>query len=206
MSAWSERVEELLYDGESIESEYPVDTASVYVTSHRVLVFTPDGDGENFRQVDRPNVGGVSLQGGGETKFRGMGIRAAVYGLFLVAAGLLLPIDSVIGDVGMPTETGQLGIGGVLGLMQSMLDLLRSLDDLLQIFGALLLAFALVPLGVYLWSRERYLAIETAGDAGPIRVPAPEAEADALAAELEREIVPAGVRSSDDGRLSSLLS
>lgn len=206
MSAWSERVEELLYDGESIESEYAVDAATVYVTSHRVLAFTPEGDGENFHQVDRPNVNGVSLRSGGETKFRGMGIRAAIYGLLLVVSGLLLPIDSVIGDVGMPSASGQLGIGGILGLMQSMLDLLRSLDDLLQIFGALLLLFALVPLGVYLWSRERCLTIETAGDGGPIRMPAPKAEGDALAAELEREIVPAGVRSSDGGRLSSLLS
>lgn len=206
MSAWSERVEELLYDGESVESEFPADTATVYVTSHRVLVFTPEGDGENFRQVDRPNVTGVALRSGGETRFRGMGIRAAIYGLLLIVAGLLLPIDSVLGDFGMPTAAGRLGIGGILGLMQSMLDLLRSLDDLLQLFGALLLLFALVPLGVYLWSRDRYLTIETAGEADPIRVPAPQSEGDALAAELEREIVPAGVRSGDEGRLSSLLS
>jgi hypothetical protein len=74
-------------------------------------------------------------------------------------------------------------------------------------FGALLLLFALVPLGVYLWSRERNLVIEAASEDDSIRLPAPAAEADALANELEGAILPAGVRTDrDEGVLSSLLS
>lgn len=207
MSGWSDRVEDLLYEGETIEGDYTVDTAAVYVTSHRVLAFTPEIDGENFHQMDRPNVEGVSLSSGGETRFGRMGARAALYGALMIVVGYFLPIDSVLGDFSMPDSASQLGIGGVFGLMQTMLDFMRSLDDLLQTFGALLLLFALVPIGVYLWSRERNLVIESAGEEGSIRLPAPDVEEKALAGELESAILPRGVRSSgDDGRLSSLLS
>ena len=207
MSSWSERVEDLLYEGETIEEKVTVDTATVFVTSHRVLAFTPELEGDNFRQVDRPNVEGVTLESGGESRFGRLGARAALYGLILIVVGFFLPIDSLVGGFGIPSATGRLGVGGVLGLLRSMLDLLRSLDDIMMSFGALLLLFALVPLGVYLWSRERNLVIEAAGEDGSIRLPAPAAEADALANELEVAILPPGVRTDrDEGTLSSLLS
>lgn len=207
MAGWSERVEELLYDGESIESTLDLGTASIVVTTHRVLAFTPETDGANFRHVDRPNVDGVTLRSGGQRSVLFRGLRAAVYGLLLVGAGALLPIDSILSGVSMPTSAGRLGIGGVLGLFRTMLRLLRDLDEILLLVGGLLLLFSLVPMGVYLRTRERALIVEVAGEADSIRVPAADVRDQAVAAQLEREIVPPDTRSeSSDRLLDSLLS
>jgi len=204
MSRWSERVEELLYDGETVDEQVEVGTAAVVVTSHRVLVFTPKGDGPNFQQVDRPNVTGVSLQAGGDAKFLRQAARAALYGLILIVTGVLLPLDDVLSGVGLPSSTGQLGIGGIMGMFQQMLSLLRNLDDFMRLVGALLLLFAIVPMGVYLWTRERTLEISVAGDEA-IRIPAPETEREAIAERLEMAILPPGVSGEPDSRLGSLL-
>ena len=49
MAGWKSRVDDLLYDGETARETVDVGTSRVVVTSHRVLAFTPDADGENFR-------------------------------------------------------------------------------------------------------------------------------------------------------------
>lgn len=204
MSRWSEQAEDLLYDGESIDDQVEIGSAAVVVTSHRVLAFTPESDGANFQQVDRPNVTGVSLRNVGETKFLGQAGKAALYGLILVVAGLLLPLDEILSGVGLPSTSGQLGIGGIMGMFQQMLSLLRNLDDFMRLVGALLLLFAIVPMGVYLWTRQRSLEIGVAGD-DPIRIQAPETEEKAVADRLETLILPAGVSSEPDSRIESLL-
>jgi hypothetical protein len=204
MSRWSDRADDLLYDGESIEEEMAIDSATVVVTSHRVLAFTPEGDGSNFQQVDRPNVTGVSVRSGGERKFLTQAGKAAIYGFVLIVAGLLLPLDDILSGVGLPSTTGQLGIGGIMGMFQQMLSLLRNLDDFMRLIGALLLLFAIVPMGVYLWTRERALEIGVAGE-DPIRVPAPETDGDAIAERLETVILPEGPSGKPDGHLGSLL-
>jgi hypothetical protein len=190
MGRWSERAEELLYDGETIDEQIEISTATVVVTSHRVLAFTPEREGANFQQADRPNVTGVTLEAGGETKFLRWAARAAIYGLVLVVAGTLLPIDDILSGVALPSTTGQLGIGGVLRLFERMLSILRNLDDLMQLFGVLLLLFAIVPTGVYLWSRERSLAIDIAGEAEPLRLPVPATDGETISARLEAAIRP----------------
>lgn len=204
MARWSEQAQDLLYDGETIDDQVEVGSATVVVTSHRVLAFTPESDGSNFQYVDRPNVTGVSLRNAGETKFLRQAGKAALYGLILVVAGLLLPIDDILSGVGLPSTTGQLGIGGIMGMFQQMLSLLRNLDDFMRLVGALLLLFAIVPMGVYLWTRERSLEIGVAGE-DPIRIPAPETEEQAVVDRLETAILPAGVDSDPDGRVESLL-
>jgi hypothetical protein len=203
MSRWSERADDLLYDGESIDERIDVARATVVVTSHRVLAFTPESDGSNFQQVDRPNVTGVTLRSGGEPKFLRQAGKAAIYGLILVVAGLLLPIDDVLSGVGLPSTSGQLGIGGIMGMFEQMLSLLRNLDDVMRLIGALLLLFAIVPMGVYLWTREEVLEIAIAGE-DPIRVPAPEIDGDAIAERLEAVVLPEGPSGDPDGRLDSL--
>jgi len=185
MSRWSDRVEELLYDGESVIERIEVGTATVVVTSHRVLAFTPRVDGANFQQADRPNVTGVSMDTDSDSGFLGYALRATAYGLVLVVTGVFLPIDRFLSGVTIPETTGQLGIGGVLGLFQRLLSLLRDLDDIMQVFGALLLLFAIVPFGVYLWSREQSLVIELATDGESITLPVPESDSEAIAGQLE---------------------
>ena len=207
MARWSDRVDDLLYDGETVEESVDVGSATVVVTSHRVLVFTPDSDGANFHQVDRPNVTGVSVRAEGDRSFLTQGGRALLYGVVLFAAGMFLPLDAVLGGVALPSTTGQLGIGGILGLFQTMLDLIRSIDDVMRAFGLLLVAFSVVPLGVYVWSRERTLEIGVAGEDDPIRIPTPDMETARVVEALEDAILPPGVESeTPDGLLDRLLS
>ncbi len=93
---WVARAESLLYDGEVIEADVRLDRGGVVVTSHRVLVFTPDREGSNYRQVDRPNVEGVDVTTSGDWSFLELGVKALVVGVVLVAAGMTVSLDSLV--------------------------------------------------------------------------------------------------------------
>ena len=193
MSRWQQRVDDLLYDGESVEQTVDVGSAHVVVTSHRVLAFTPDLEGENFQQVDRPNVEGVGT--GSRTKsdiLLNYGIKAAVYGLLLVAAGYIIDFDSIIGgiDIGAAGSTGKLGLGGLLETTQAMIDLLSRLDELMLLFGGLALFLGVVFLGVFWYQRDPTLVIETAGESDDIHVPKP--ADDAATERLKQAVRPGG--------------
>lgn len=172
---WVERAEALLYDGESIQTEVRVGDGGVVVTSHRVLVFTPDREGPNYRQVDRPNVDGVSATTSGNGEFLELGVKALVVGGVLTAAGMAVSLDGMVESASLDggQAAGAIGIGGMMGLLQTTLSLLAQLDDLMRLFGGLALAFAAVVLGVYAWSREDLLVIAVAGG-DDIDLPAPE--------------------------------
>lgn len=163
---WVSRAEEMLYEGESIRETIHVRSGAIIVTSHRVLTFTPDRDGPNYRHVDRPNVDGAEISSKGNMGFLERAIKALVVGGVLLAAGLTINLDSLVSGVSLDggTATGQVGMGGMMGLLQSTLTLLARLDELLVVFGALAVAFGIIVLGVYIWSRERLLVISIAGD------------------------------------------
>jgi hypothetical protein len=162
---WTSRVEELLYDGETIRDTISVEHARVVVTSHRVLTITPDRDGPNFQQVDRPNVVGVATGSDGNVALLGRGIRWTVIGLLMVGAGVLIDFESIVGSVNLTgSGAGQVGFGGILGVVQGMLNLLRQLDVVLQVLGALGALLGVLVLGVYLLGRESTLVIRVAGD------------------------------------------
>jgi len=162
---WVERAEGLLYDGESIQEQVPVGAGCVVVTSHRLLAFTPEREGPNFSQVDRPNVDGIDARTVGEFRFLERAIKAIAVGAVLLVAGFTVSLDGLVGGVSLESggAASAVGIGGMLGLLQSMLDLLGQLDDLMRVFGGLALAFGAVVLAVYLWSRERLLVVSVAG-------------------------------------------
>lgn len=187
METWRDRVEDLLFDGETIAERVDVGEAIVVVTSHRVLAFTPNLEGKNFREAKRPNVTDAAVRTTAESRFLSMGLRIGLYGIVLLAVGLVVDFGAIIGAVDLTGEgTGQLGIGNVLGMVQGMISLIGNLDDYMRIIGAALLALAVVPVGVYLWSRERYLVLEVAG--GPnIRVARP--KDGSLALEQLREVI-----------------
>ena len=172
---WVERAEELLFDGESVQQEVTLDTGGVVVTSHRVLVFTPDREGPNYRQVDRPNVDGVALETRGEFQFLAQAVKAIVVGIALVVAGMTVSLDSLVSGVSLESggAASTVGLGGMIGILQTMLSLLGQLDELMRTFGALALLFGAVVLGVYLWSRERLLVVSVAG-ADDIELTAPD--------------------------------
>lgn len=186
---WVDRVEDLLYDGESVEADVPLGEGGLVVTSHRVLAFTPDREGANYRAVDRPNVDGVAVETSGEWQFLEQGVKALVVGLALVVAGQTISLDSLVSDISLTDTgaTGSVGLGGMMGLLQSMLTLLAQLDDLLRLFGGLALAFSVVVLGVYLWSRERLLVLSVAGDED-VELTAPDDEG--VVEEIELALLP----------------
>lgn len=181
--AWAGSVEDLLFEGESVRRAVSMGDNRVVVTSHRLLAFTPTGDGETYRQVDLPNVGDVRAGHDGEDTLVAQALRMFLYGSILLAVGAFFDFGSIV-----PTDTfdsvgegaGQLDIGGLLGMMQTMLELIAMIDDLALAFGAIFLLFGAFVVVVYLLTRERVLVVSVAGDDPDITVP-PGDDADASA-------------------------
>jgi hypothetical protein len=184
-----DRVEDLLYDGESVRESVDLDDARVVVTSHRVLAFTPEMDGANFQQADRPNVEGVGTGARTESRLLEPGLRIGVVGVVLLGTGLVVDFGSLVGSVDLGGGAGGVGIGGMLGPVRSLLGLVRDLDQYLQLFGALALLLAVGILSVYWYLREPTLTIAVAGSED-IHVPRVD---DAAAVDrIERALTPDG--------------
>lgn len=202
MSRWQERVDDLLYDGETVEETVDFDASRLVVTTHRVLAFTPETDGENFQQVDRPNVTRVTTAAGREESMLTRSVALGALGAVFVAVGVLVDFDSLVGDVDLSRDAaGQLGIGGVLDTIQWLFDVLSRLDDLLLLFGSLAILIAVALFAVYWFLREPALVVETAGDDETIRVPQPAGESDARV-RLERAVFPDSTARPDESGLS----
>lgn len=189
---WNGSVESLLFEGESVRRSVAVGDNRVVVTSHRLLAFTPEHDGENYRHVDLPNVADVRAGHRAEAGLLGRGIRALAFGGILLAVGVFVDFESIV-----PTDAfggsggeaaGRIGIGGVMGLMNQFLGLVAGLDDLARVFGALLLLLSTVIFGVYFLTRERVLRVVVAGDAADVAVPVGDGDVERAVTELEREL------------------
>jgi len=189
MTGWLDRVDDLLYDGEEVVERITVGDGGVVVTTHRVLSFTPEREGANFRYVDRPNVTGVSASTSGEFGFFQQALKAIIVGGVLLIAGQTVSFDSLVAGVTIDPSAAQVGMGGMLGMLSSFLQLMAQLDELMTAFGALALAFGALVLGVYLWTREHELVVAVAGDEDDLRLPAP-ADAEDVAKRLEATILP----------------
>jgi hypothetical protein len=163
---WTSRAEEMLHDSESIRETIRIQSGAIVVTSHRVLTFTPDRAGANYRYVDRPNVDAVSISTTGHMGALKHAIKALVIGGVLLAAGATINFDSLVSGVSIDgsTTTGQVGMGGMMGMLQSTLTLLARLDEVLLVVGSLAIVAGLIALGVYLYTRDRVLVISVAGD------------------------------------------
>jgi len=198
MPRWRDRVAELLYDGESVRETVELDGGGVVVTSHRVLAFRPEMDGANFRGIDRPNVDGISTGAVTEAGLLERAIRFGVIGGVLVVAGTVIDFGSILGDVNLDTRAaGQVGVGGILGPLQGLLDTLRNLDVLMQAVGALVLLLAVVLGGVYWYLREPTLVVEIAGG-DDVHLPRPAGDDDA-ADRLRRAVAPGATTDDRSG-------
>ena len=103
---------------------------------------------------------------------------------------MTVSLDGLVSGVSLDSggAAGTVGLGQMMGLLQTMLNLLGQLDDLMRTFGALALVFGAVVLGVYLWSRERLLVVAVAGE-DDIELAAPENEDD-VRDRLEAALLP----------------
>ncbi|MFB6232795.1 MAG: hypothetical protein ABEH61_00910 [Haloarculaceae archaeon] len=185
MPRWRDNAAELLYDGESIQETVDFGDARVVVTSHRVLAFAPEIEGANFRQVDRPNVSGVTTGSQTESTLLERSVRFGVVGAVLIVAGSVIDFGSIVGDVdlGGGGAVGRVGLGGMLGALGAMLAILQDLDQYMQLFGALALLLAVVLFGVYWYLRDTTLVLRIDGD-DDIHLPRPD-DAAATADRLE---------------------
>lgn len=170
MTAWSDRAEQLLFDGETIDTEVAAGGATVVVTSHRLLAFTPQADGKDYRAVDRPNVRDVERQAVYGVDFRRRIAKLGVVGLLLAGLGLAFDPSAWLPqpDVDAPAEAG--GVGGVLGMVEGMIGFFHALDTVLLAAGGLALTVALGLAGVQLATRSVRVAIHVAGE-DPVHLP-----------------------------------
>lgn len=164
MATWQSRVEQLLYDGEEVHHQVGDDSVGVVVTSHRVMAFTPEADGANFRAVDRPNVVGVERTNTGEDRWLLSGTKWLLVGVFLAIGGFLFDFDGLFGDVEVSQEAGQIGLGGILGLFALLRTVFSLMDDALLLGGSLAALAGLGAIGWYLQSRAASIRIEVAGE------------------------------------------
>ncbi|MXR50591.1 hypothetical protein GRX03_03070 [Halovenus sp. WSH3] len=201
---WQSKVEDLLYESESVEEIVDIDNARVVVTSHRVLTFTPEMDGENFEQVERPNVTGVTTSAIGPTGLAAKSIRYGVYSALLVLAGVFVDFGSFIGGIRFDAQSLQgTGASGLAGTAQGMLNLFSQLDELMRTFGALGLLVAVAIFAVYWLLRTPTLVISVAGDGEDLHVPRPD-DPDLAVTALEEAIL-IDEQAGDSGRLASML-
>jgi hypothetical protein len=201
--AWAGSVEDLLFDGETIRRTIEFENNRIVLTSHRLLAFTPDSDGENFKRVDLPNVADVRAGHVGESNLIQQGARFLLYGGVLLAVGVFVDFGSFVptNAFGAGGEaSGQLGVGGLLSTMSRFMRLLAEADRYARMIGAVLLLFSTFVFGVYLLTRDRALVIAVAGEREDIHVPASEAGTEKVVAALEAELFGADAGDGNAGK------
>lgn len=173
MQRWSERAGQRLRDGERIERSLQVGENGVVVTSQRVLAFMPEGDGANYRAVERPNVEDADLQTIGDTGWLEYVLKGGLAGLAGVGIGYTMDFGNLFSLDSITTDgAGQVGMGGMVQILAQISRVLDLLDDALLLVGLLGFVIALGALGMYIESRAHYLVIDVAGGED-VRVLAP---------------------------------
>lgn len=81
---WREHVDELCHDGETVVHRVELEDATLAVTNQRVMAFTPQRGEPNFRHVDRPNVGTITVETTGRLRRLCVGLVAAFAGVGLL--------------------------------------------------------------------------------------------------------------------------
>lgn len=197
--AWTERVDQLLYDGETIETRVSAGANEIVVTSHRVLTVAPNSSGERFETVDLPNVVGVDTSAAGRVSLLRRGLWGLIIGVGLFAGGQMLELGSLFE---LPSSTGSnTGLGSTLNTMQRIFDLFGLVDELMVNAGLLLLCVGLLFIAGYGYTRDHYLSIAIAGEQADIEVPLDGSTiSEDTLVELETAIFPEG-EPPDDGSI-----
>lgn len=190
--ATDDRLSNMLFQGEEVEEEFTVSDARVAVTTHRVLVFTPDCDDRRFDHADRPNVLDANVETTGQESYVEWGVKSSVYGAVLFGGGLLLEFSGVLDELD-GVEATATGGSQLVSALPALLDVLTNAS---LVVGVLLLTVAAALTGLYYQSRERELVIERAGR-DPMRVPVRSDEGDDVARRL-RDAVGTGSKSPSD--------
>jgi hypothetical protein len=185
--ATDDRLGEMLFQGEEVKDEFTVEGARVAVTTHRVLVFTPDGDGRRFDHVDRPNVLDAKVETTGQGSYVEWGVRSGVYGAVLFGGGVLLKMSGLLDELDAANPPEDAPGAGIAQLVSFLPKALGALTTTLLVGGGLLLLTAGALVALYFNSRERELVIERAGR-DPMRVPVRGDDAEEVARRLRAAV------------------
>ena len=196
--ATDDRLANMLFQGEEVEEEFTADGARVAVTTHRVLVFTPDGDanGRRFDHADRPNVVDATVRTSGRESYVGWGARVAVYGVVLLGGGFLLKSSGIVDEFGSVSPPDSAPAGGIVQFVDVLPHALAAMTDVFLLLGGLLLLAAGGLLALYFGSRSRELVIERSGR-DPIRVPVRNDDGERIARRLRTVVGTASKPSGD---------
>jgi len=204
---WRKRVDELCYDGEHVEHRVDLERATVVVTTQRVLAFVPHTAGPDFRHVDRPNVGTVSLETSQRLTALCAGVIAAFAGVATLEMATSVAVSSVAPSADFESIAPLPGSGLVVGFVETVLAAIETGLLLLQwsvlLVGGAALVAAVGLIAYYVRSRTRLLVVRVSGDDDlviPVRGTDLE---DELVADLEAAIRPApGSTPAHEGRAS----
>ncbi|AKH98616.1 hypothetical protein [Halanaeroarchaeum sulfurireducens] len=162
MSDWHEDTEQLLYAGEEVLARAGQGSASVVVTSHRLLAFTPGHEGANFHAVDRPNVEGVDVETTGTRRLATAGAKVLLGGLVAIVVGVLVDFGALAASVPSPGADVP-AAGGILGLLDGFRTALALADGVLFAVGGLLALAGAGAIGAYWLTRRRNVIVAVAG-------------------------------------------
>lgn len=156
-----ETLRDQLYGEEVMVDTAVVDDVLVGISTHRVLMLAPDDAmGPVFQSVALPNVTGFVTGAGGKQAFGTRAIRTGIYSAVLLGAGNFVDLDGLIDPISPPSGAG---IGGVLSLVDLLIQAIGLVDDGLVVLGLLALIASLYFVGRYLGSRDRYFEVTVAG-------------------------------------------
>lgn len=180
------RLDELLFQGEEIEEDIELDGARIAMTSHRILVLQPGGDGRHFDHADRPNVTDATVTTSGEPKYRDWTVRGAMYGAVLLVGGILLGYSGTLQQIANVQVDASPDAGAVVQVLDLVVSTLELLAGGLLVSGILAMGATVGLMGLYVHTRRCELIIELAGR-DPIRVPVDSEEGE-RAANLIRHV------------------
>lgn len=191
---WSEHVDELLDEGERVHRRVDLEGATVVVTNRRVLAFTPDEDGPNYRSVERPNVTRVSVEtdsAPGRLLWATLcllpGVGLLLLGTTTDLAGLA---ESYAGTTGDPTGVADTAL-------EALAAMLTVFDLSIVAAGAVLVVVAVALFAGYARSRTRRLVLRVSG-ADDVALPVADADLEAeRTVALEEAIGPTAESGAD---------
>ncbi|OLZ42523.1 hypothetical protein A6E15_16830 [Natrinema saccharevitans] len=199
-AAWTDRVEQLCDEGERIAHRADLEAATLVVTNRRLLAFTPDRGGRNFRAVDRPNVGTVAVESTDRLAWLGLSLAAAFVGVGLLEAARAVSLGDLV-PVEPPSAPALPPVSDLVGAVREGVGtalLVLEWGAVALAVTALVLAVALF--GAYVRSRSRRLVIRVSGGAD-LAVPVTDtAVEDGVVADLEAAIRPNPIDGHDEDR------
>ena len=191
---WRERVDELCYDGERVERQIDLERATIVVTTQRVLTFVPTTAGPDFRHVDRPNVGTVTVETSQRLAVLCAGIIAAFVGVAAAETATSVGFSSAAPAADLERIDPLPGSDLVVGIIEAALTALETalvaLEWSVLLVGVAALVIAVGLVGYYVRSRARLLVVRVSGDAD-LEIPVTGTDlADEPVVELEAAVRP----------------